>query len=117
MFGGNPFWDDEFLIGVGDYYYHIDRQTGNAFLGGQGFAVGDVDGDGLDDLYVAQQGGLPNRLFAHRPDGTAVDVAHQAGVDMTDELSRLMAMERAPADLDNQLGASRIYVMPLSTEK
>jgi len=43
--------------------------------------------------------------------------AHQSGVDMTDELSRLMAMERAPSDLDSQLGASRIFVMPLSTEK
>jgi len=43
--------------------------------------------------------------------------AHQSGVDMTDELSQLMAMERAPSDLDAQLGAARVYVMPLNTEK
>src|SRR4029079_3316372 len=31
--------------------------------GHHGVAVGDADGDGLDDLYVAQPSGLPNRLY------------------------------------------------------
>lgn len=43
--------------------------------------------------------------------------AHQAGVDMSAELSRLLTMERAPEDLDLQLAALRIFVMPLNTEK
>ena len=31
--------------------------------GHHGVSVGDADGDGLDDLYVAQPAGLPNRLY------------------------------------------------------
>ena len=32
--------------------------------GHHGVSVGDADGDGLEDLYVAQPAGLPNRLLA-----------------------------------------------------
>ena len=43
--------------------------------------------------------------------------AHQAGSDVSDAISRLLALEKAPGDLDEQLAAARIFVMPLSTEK
>ena len=43
--------------------------------------------------------------------------AHQAGADVGDTFNRLLAMERAPGDLDQQLGAARIFVMPVDTEK
>jgi hypothetical protein len=49
--------------------------------GNQGLAVGDVNGDGLDDVFVCQQGGLPNRLYVHNNDGTLRDVSAAAGVD------------------------------------
>ena len=42
--------------------------------------------------------------------------AYQAGADISDSLNRLLAMERAPADLDAQLSAARIFVAPLNTE-
>jgi len=38
----------------------------------------DVNGDGLDDVYVCQPGGLPNRLLLQQPDGTAKDAAERA---------------------------------------
>ena len=31
--------------------------------GHHGVSVGDADGDGLEDLYVSQPAGLPNRLL------------------------------------------------------
>jgi len=43
--------------------------------------------------------------------------AYQAGADVADTLNRLLAMEKAPPDLDNQLAAARVFVMPLNTEK
>ena len=50
-------------------------------FGHHGLALGDVDGDGLDDVYLCQPGGLPNRLFVQQADGTALDTSAAAGVD------------------------------------
>ena len=74
----------------------IDRAAGVAFQGMQGLAVGDVDGDGLDDVYVCQQVGLPNRLFVRHPDGTTTDRAPQAAVDYLDVTRSALIV-----DLDN----------------
>ena len=52
-----------------------------------GLAIGDVNGDGLDDIYVCQPPGLPNRLFVHNPDATASDRSADAGVDWLDQTS------------------------------
>jgi hypothetical protein len=49
-----------------------------------GIAVGDVNNDGLDDLYVCQPGGLPNRLLVQQLDGTVDDLSADAGVDLLD---------------------------------
>lgn len=46
---------------------------------GVAVAVGDVDGDGARDLYIADRG--PNRLFRNRGNGTFRDITTSAGVD------------------------------------
>ena len=43
--------------------------------------MGDVNGDGLDDLYVCQEKGLPNRLYIQQPDATLLDVSAASGVN------------------------------------
>jgi hypothetical protein len=73
VFGANPAFREELLHGVQDYQNRVDRLIGGPFLGMQGIAVGDVNGDGLEDVYLAQHHGTPNRLFLHQPDGTALD--------------------------------------------
>jgi hypothetical protein len=61
-----------------------------------GLAIGDVNGDGLDDVYVCQPGGLPNRLFVHEPDGTVRDVSAASRSDYLDETHAALLV-----DLDN----------------
>ncbi len=83
-FGSEPWFDAQFLHGIDDYYFHCDQLTGNHALGLQGIAVGDVNGDGIDDVYVAMQGGLPNRLFVHATSGATVERAAELKVDFLD---------------------------------
>ena len=59
-------------------------------------ALGDVNGDGLDDLYLCQEDGLPNRLYVQNPDGTLSDKSEQAEVNWL-EGSRSALL----VDLDN----------------
>jgi len=62
----------------------LQAEMGVALHGHQGLAIGDVNGDGLDDIYLAQPGGMPNRLLVQQPDGTVVDRAATGGVDWLD---------------------------------
>ncbi len=48
----------------------LDAATGIDIYGNNGVAVGDIDGDGWDEIYVCQQAGLPNRLYKNRGDAT-----------------------------------------------
>jgi hypothetical protein len=58
---------------------------GISVAGHQGLAIGDANGDGFDDVYACQPGGLPNLLFLRRPDGTATDASRGSGTDFLEE--------------------------------
>jgi hypothetical protein len=96
VFGREPFFEEEIARGAADYHLHQDRLSGQPVLGMHGIAIGDVDSDGLEDVYLPQPAGQPNRLFIHQPDGTVKDVAHEAGVDFLDNCGPAMLV-----DLDN----------------
>jgi hypothetical protein len=64
--------------------------------GHHGVSVGDADGDGLDDLYIAQPAGLPNRLYRNRGDSTFEDITSDAGVAVLDDTAQSLF-----ADMDN----------------
>jgi len=64
--------------------------------GWQGLAIGDVNGDGLDDLYICQPGGLPKRLFIQNADGTATERSAEAGVDWLESTHAALLV-----DMDN----------------
>ncbi len=69
------------LVGRHDRLFPQSTQ----YLGMHGLAVGDVNGDGLEDLYVARAGGIANHLFIRQPDGSLQDRALEAGVaDLND---------------------------------
>ena len=63
----------DFERGTGEYRDRVDRIIGNTFWGQQGLAIGDVNGDGREDIYVCQPAGLPNRLLLRNADGTVTD--------------------------------------------
>ncbi len=74
----------------------LDAALGVSVYGHQGISLGDFDGDGLDDLYVGQPGGLPNRLYRNNGDGTFSDSTRHAGLEVLDETSMSLF-----ADVDN----------------
>ena len=82
--GSETSWREQLSRGVGWWRTRVDSASGIDIYGHQGLAIGDVDGDELDDLFVAQPAGLPNRLFRNRGDGRFEDVSRQAGVDALD---------------------------------
>jgi hypothetical protein len=91
----------------------MDNALGFQSVGYEGMAIGDLDGDGLEDLYLCQPGGLPNQLFLRNVDGTLRDVSAQSGSDWLDPSRSALAL-----DLDNDgdqdlvvLSTSRMLLM------
>lgn len=82
--GGDRSFAAQLQPSFDDWRSRTPRNLGNDLVGNHGIALGDVNGDGLDDLYVTQTGGLPNRLYVQQADATAVEVSRQAGVDFLD---------------------------------
>jgi len=77
----NPCYQSQFLRGMNNWLNRSQDTRYFYLLGNPGVAVGDVNGDGLDDLYVCQEEGLPNRLFLQSTDGSAEDVSQAWGVN------------------------------------
>lgn len=90
-------FSSQILQGVGSHARSmplLNLGLGMASL--RGFGLGDVNGDGLDDLYVCEDPGLPNRLYLQQPDGTMKEVSETWGCDwLEDSRSALLV------DLDN----------------
>ena len=74
----------QMLRGVDHWRSVVDGASGIDVYGNNGLAVGDIDNDGFDDLYICQPAGLPNRLYRNRGDGTFEDVTEEAGVGVLD---------------------------------
>ena len=79
-FAGNPSYAAQFIPGTDYWRTVLDGASGIDIYGHNGVAVADVDGDGMDDIYICQPSGLPNRLFRNRGDGTFEDTTAAAGV-------------------------------------
>ena len=96
VLGGNEIYHDQFLLGMNHWFERIQASGSDVLSANSGFAVGDVNGDGLDDLYVCEEAGLPNRLFIQNENGTVHEESAQWGVDwLQSSRSALMV------DLDN----------------
>ena len=93
--GHNASYARQVLPGIPFWLARISREFMTQF-GHHGLAVGDVNGDGLEDFYACDAGGLPNRLYVQQPDGTFTDQARESGVDWLDNTVAALLI-----DLDN----------------
>ncbi|HKD73541.1 MAG TPA: FG-GAP-like repeat-containing protein, partial [Candidatus Acidoferrum sp.] len=95
-FGANRSYASQLLHGTDYWRTVLDGACGIDIYGHNGVSVGDIDGDGFDDLYICQPAGLPNRLFRNRGDGTFEDVTDACGVGVLENTACALF-----ADVDN----------------
>ena len=96
VFKEAPSFQDQLMLGIDHWRSRLQGDFGIDVNGLQGISVGDANGDGLDDIYVCQQGGLPNKLYIRNLNGALKDVSAESGVDWM-ELTRAVLF----VDLDN----------------
>ena len=85
VLGKNDCYRDQLLYGLNHWLERIPYRVPMNFSGVPGIALGDVNGDGLDDLYLCQEPGLPNRLFLQNPDGSLEDVSENWQVNWLED--------------------------------
>jgi tetratricopeptide (TPR) repeat protein len=95
-FGSNASYAAQMLHGADYWRTVLDGACGIDVYGHNGVSVGDIDGDGWDDIYVCQAAGLPNRLYRNRRDGTFEDITEASGVGLLDNTACALF-----ADFDN----------------
>ena len=96
VLGSNESFSHQMMYGNAHWCRRVQKHMNVFAFGHHGLAVGDVNGDGLDDVYRCQGGGVPNRLYLQQIDGSAVDHSAQSGVDFLDSTRSSLIV-----DLDN----------------
>ncbi len=74
----------------------LEPNTGVSTNGYNGLSVGDLNGDGLDDLFVCQTGGIPNRVFLQTANGRLKDHSELSGANWLNDTRCVLIV-----DLDN----------------
>lgn len=107
LFEDRELYRARFAPGLDRWRATLPSSVSPGALGHHGLAVGDVNGDGLEDLYVCRPGGLPNQLLLHTPDDRLRDVSAEAGVDFLDFTSSALLVDLdGDGDRDLVLAAS-----------
>jgi FG-GAP-like repeat len=103
----NTSFGDQILHGYPEHLGSIENTLDFNVFGTPGLAVGDINGDGLDDLYVCQEQGLPNLLYVQNEDGSASDISSAAGVNWLESSRSALFL-----DLDNDGDQDLVVAMP-----
>ena len=96
VLGETTAYREQFLRSSDYWRARLPRDFGLDAAANHGLALGDINGDGLEDLYLCQQGGLPNRLFLQNPDGTLRDFTKESNTGWLEYCSSALIV-----DLDN----------------
>jgi len=94
--GSNSSYSAQLVHGSDYWRTVLDGACGIDIYGHNGVSVGDIDNDGFDDLYICQPGGLPNRLYRNRGDGTFEDITETSGVGVIENTACALFV-----DIDN----------------
>jgi cytochrome c peroxidase len=113
---GNKLWrndgpgcEDRFTGEVGHCFTEVAADAGaDTRVMGMGLATADYDNDGDLDFYFSNAG--PMTLLQNQGDGTFTDVAHQAGVDLPENI----AWAATALDYDND-GWQDLYLAVMTT--
>ena len=82
ILGENDVLEKQLKFGVDQW---ASKLPGIDTQGNSGLSVGDINNDGLDDIYLCQPQGIANRLLIQQSDGDVIDGSHKYGVDLLDE--------------------------------
>ena len=96
IFANDPAFVQQLKFGVDAWRSRLESGLAPLLTGFYGLAMGDANGDGLEDLFVCQPQSLPNRLFLRQPDGTLANASQTAGVSLLDATSSALFI-----DVDN----------------
>ena len=96
VIGESAAYRGQVLRGMNHWAARLTKIDDLHIFGHHGLAIGDADGDGLEDLYVCDGGGLPNRLYLQNADGTVRDASAESGADWLEESKSALFL-----DLDN----------------
>jgi hypothetical protein len=107
VFRNVPAYDQQLRLGIDYWRSRLEAFMKVYYDGHHGLAVGDVNGDGLDDIYLCEPGGLPNRLLIQKPSGELEDVSANSGVNFLDYTRSVLLV-----DLDND--GDQDLVSPIS---
>ena len=83
----------QYAFGVDHWRLRIPAHLGMTVTGHHGLAVGDVNGDALEDVYLCADGGLPNRLLIQQPDGRFRDATGESGADWLDSSASALLLD------------------------
>ena len=83
-FAGEPSFTGQLARGIPYWRSRLDPACGIDLYGELGIEAADIDGDGQDEIYVLQPGGLANRLYKNDGHGHLRDISKQAGLDILD---------------------------------
>jgi len=108
VLGENSSFHDQLMKSTNHWRRTLEASLGIDVFGHQGLAIGDANGDGLQDVYICQAGGVPNRLYVQNGDGTARDESACSGLDILDRSRSALFL-----DLDND--GDQDLVLLLST--
>ena len=96
VLGNTAVFRKQLLQGIEHWRNQLPPKIDVDFRGHHGMALGDVNGDGLDDVYLCQPKGLPDVLMIQNADGTLTDISSEAGIQWLDATKSALLI-----DLDN----------------